>query len=233
VAIMAPMRVVSHHHALGPNSPWFAEDNGKRLAHDRELVVKHYPQLLYEMEDQQVARLRGQLLFVSDSGITTRVAVRIDFPDRYPELEPIAFDDENRFPAELDRHLLSDGRCCLWLPVRSRWKQSDPDALLAFLDEVALFFDRQLVYDATGRKNWPGGEYPHGRDGYIEFLIETLAIDRLKLDALAPALLNRTQPERSDPCPCGSGRKFKRCHAVRIWEVQKTIHSGLMTAILC
>jgi uncharacterized protein YecA (UPF0149 family) len=173
------------------------------------------------------------LLLLSDSGITTRVAVRIDFPDRYPELEPTAYDDENRFPPDLDRHLLRDGRCCLWLLARSRWKPYDPDALLTFLDEVALFFDRLLVHDATGRKKWPGGEYPHGRVGYIEFLMETLAVDRSKLDALAPAPLNRARPERNDPCPCGSGRKFKRCHALGIWQVQQTIHSELMTAILC
>ena len=28
-----------------------------------------------------------------------------------------------------------------------------------FLDEVAIFFDRQLVYDATGGKKWPGGDF--------------------------------------------------------------------------
>src|SRR5579863_1085353 len=164
---MDPMPVTLHRHALGPNSPWFTRDNGKRIAHDRELVAKNYPQLQYEIEEQQPVRLRGRLLFVSGSGITTSVAVRIDFHECYPGLEPKAYDDENTFPAELDRHLLPDGRCCLWLPARSRWKPYDPDALLAFLDEVAVFFDRQLVYDATGRKKWPGGEYPHGRAGYI------------------------------------------------------------------
>ena len=226
------MPVESYHHALGPNSPWFAKDNGKRLAHDRELVAMHYPQLLYQIEDQQPVILRGPLLFVSDSGITTRVVVRINFPNRYPDLEPTAYDDENMFPADLDRHLLRDGRCCLWLPARSQWKPYDSHALLAFLDEIALFFDRQLVYDATGRKKWPGGEYPHGHAGYIELLKETLAVDRRELEALASALLNRVPPERNDPCPCGSGRTFKRCHALGIWQVQQMIHPELMTAIL-
>jgi hypothetical protein len=230
---MDPMPVASAHHALGPNSPWFVRDNGRRLARDRELVAKHYPQLLYEIEEQQIVRLRGPLLFQSDSGITTRVAVRVEFPARYPEHEPTAYDDEGRFPPSLDRHILRDGQCCLWLPPRSRWKPYDPDALLPFLDEVALFIDRQLVYDATGSKEWPGGEYPHGRAGYGEFLREILAADRSKLDVLAPVLLNRTRPERNDPCPCGSGRKFKRCHALGIWQVQRTVQSDLMTAILC
>lgn len=226
------MRGASHHHAPGLNSPWFAIGDGRRLAHDRELVVQHYPQLSYEIEAQKLVRLRGPLVFVSDAGISVRVITRIDFPDRYPELEPIAYDDEKRFPVDLDRHLLQDGQCCLWLPARSRWRRNDPDALLAFLDEVAIFFDRQLVYDATGRKHWPGGEYPHGRAGYVEFLKETLAVDSSTLDAIAPALLNRTRPERNGPCPCGSGRKFKRCHALGIWQAQQTIHSQLMTAIL-
>jgi hypothetical protein len=179
-----------------------------------------------------MVRLRGLLLFGSDSGITTRVAVRLDFPARYPEQEPTAYDDEGRFPPGLDRHILRDGRCCLWLPPRSRWKPYDLDALLPFLDEVALFFDRQLVYEATGGKKWPGGEYPHGHAGYLEFLQETLTVDRSKIEALAPALLNRARPERNDPCPCGSGRKFKRCHALGIWQLQQTIDSMLMAEIL-
>lgn len=228
-----PTHVASHRRALGPNSPWFARDDGKRLAGDRELVRRHYPQLMYEIGEQAPVRLRGPLLLTSDSGITTRVAVRIDFPDRYPECEPIAYYDENRFAVDLDRHLLLHGRCCLWLPPRSRWKPGDPQALLKFLDEVALFFDRQLTFESTGRQRWPGGEYPHGHAGYIEFLKEILAVDRSKLNALAPALLNQACPERNRPCPCGSGRKFKRCHALGIWEVQRTVHPELMMAILC
>src|SRR6476660_6918457 len=114
------MRVASHHHALGVTRPWFAKDNGKRLGHDGELVAKHYPELRYETEEQRAVRLRGPLPLLSDSGITTTVGVRIEFPNCYPESEPIAYDDQKMFPADLDRHLLLDGRCCLWLPPRSR-----------------------------------------------------------------------------------------------------------------
>ncbi len=30
--------------------------------------------------------------------------------------------------------------------------------------------------------------------------------------AVAPAVTSRGQPGRNDPCPCGSGRKYKKCH---------------------
>jgi len=32
--------------------------------------------------------------------------------------------------------------------------------------------------------------------------------------ALSPATVRRDQPKvgRNDPCPCGSGRKYKACH---------------------
>ena len=224
------MRAASPHHAPGLNRHWFERDGGKRLAHDRELVAEQYPHLLYSTAER--VNLRGPLIFPSESGIMTRIAIRIDFPIWYPQCEPLAYDDEKRFPADLDRHLLTDWRCCLWLPTRSRWKPYDPDALLGFLDEVALFFDRQLIYDATGRKKWPGGEYPHRRAGYVEFLKETLVVDQSTLDALAPVLLNRLRPERNGPCPCGSGRKFKKCHALPIWDVQRTIPPEWMTNIL-
>jgi hypothetical protein len=165
---MIPVRVVLPRPGPGPSNPWFERDSGKRLAHDREIVAANYPQLVYRIDGGQRAQLRGPMLFRSEAGITTRVTVRVDFGDSYPQREPIAYDDDLRFPEGLDRHLLSGGRCCLWLPQRSRWKKDDGDALLAFLDEVAVFFDRQLIYDATGRKKWPGGQYPHGHAGYLE-----------------------------------------------------------------
>ncbi|OGN61351.1 MAG: hypothetical protein A3F09_03655 [Chlamydiae bacterium RIFCSPHIGHO2_12_FULL_49_11] len=33
-----------------------------------------------------------------------------------------------------------------------------------------------------------------------------------------------TQPERNDPCPCGSGKKYKKCCGVKKGLTQRSIH---------
>lgn len=41
---------------------------------------------------------------------------------------------------------------------------------------------------------------------------ELLAIEVRKAQALAAVLSCLPEPGRNDPCPCGSGKKFKKCH---------------------
>src|SRR5215469_8545188 len=59
----------------------------------------------------------------------------------------------------VDRDLGSDGQCCLWLDPESRWDSRESSALRLFLDELAVFFDRRLIYDLT--HEWPGRSYSH------------------------------------------------------------------------
>jgi hypothetical protein len=98
------------------------------------------------------------------------IAIRITFPRDYPESEPIAFDAAGRFPVSADRHIIKGGQFCLWLPPCSPWDRDDPRKLLRFLDEVTVFLERLLIFDATGGKIWPGDHYKHGAEGYEDDL---------------------------------------------------------------
>jgi hypothetical protein len=166
--------------------------------------------------------LEGQIRFVADCGIATPIRVRLTFPVDYPETEPRAFDAEDRFPHDADHHYFSDGQCCLWLDLASEWDSTDPEALLRFLDQLTLFFDRQLTYEATGV--WPGGERPHGWDSAtVDFVLELLNGDQQLLEALTPTLANRPATGRNSPCPCGSTRKFKRCHLETVERISRRV----------
>jgi uncharacterized protein YecA (UPF0149 family) len=57
---------------------------------------------------------------------------------------------------------------------------------------------------------WLEGEWE-----YEEELEEMLKVDREKPRHLIPSA-NLKKPGRNDPCPCGSGVKFKRCCIGRI-----------------
>ncbi len=192
---------------------WYELNNGVRLAYDRALIAKHYPSLAYDVNNETGrVDLQGPLRFVAACGIPTPVMVFVHFPFDYPHTEPRAYDRDQQFPHIADRHFYPDGQCCLWLPPESRWNKDDPDALCAFLDEVTIFFDRQLVYDAEGSGIWPGPQRSHGSKGYIEFVLEFMNGDQALLMTLAPVLSNIITVGRNSVCPCGSGQKYKRCH---------------------
>lgn len=195
--------------------PWYERGRGARSEHDRALVARFYPGLEFRIDDvRQKAILEGTITLVEeDCGVRTRIASRIEFPATYPKSEPEAFETGGRFERIPKRHIDPNGKCCLWLPPRSPWDPEDQDALRRFLDELAVFFHRQLVFDVTG--TWPGREWDHGDNGYLEYLLEELGGDPALLDALTRAV-PLSSGGRNAPCPCGSGRKYKRCHLNRV-----------------
>lgn len=208
------MRERYHLHGRTPrsNEPWHRRDGGARLAQDRATIAGVFPDLAWDVDDTAgSATLSGTISLVAEEcGVPTTLAVRVEFPRGYPKSEPRAYDDGDAFPHVPDRHFYPDGQCCLWLPPESRWDGDDPSGLRAFLEEVAVFFDRQLVCDATGV--WPGAARGHGFWGYVELVRDLLAGDDALVAVLAPVFAGSGAPGRNDPCPCGHGRKYKKCH---------------------
>lgn len=190
--------------------PWYERDRGARLEHERAIVNACQPGLQFKIDEAtRLASLEGMITIVeAECRIITPVQTRIDFHRDHPATEPIAYETGGRFQRGLERHLLSDGYCCLWLHPESRWDPEDPNALRVFLDELALFFDRQLIYDVTLK--WPGPAWGHGAKGYLEFAREQLSNDEVAVTLFLACL--RRPLDRNAECPCGSGRKYKRCH---------------------
>ncbi|MFY9619721.1 MAG: SEC-C metal-binding domain-containing protein [Pyrinomonadaceae bacterium] len=212
---------------------WFERAEGAtRLAYDQQLVAREYPSLSFRIDRESGdVYLEGNLVYRSESGIPTEVPVQVNFPFDYPNREPRAFDVAGLFEHSLDRHFANDeGACCLWLPPKSRWNPSDPDTLLTFLDEVVLFFHRQLIYDATGRKNWPGPQYGHRIDGYEQWIAEVFGKEDA-LRAFVPILNANLKVGRNDRCPCQSGRKFKRCHAEILEDIRRNVATTILSRL--
>lgn len=134
------------------------------------------------------------------------MATRVEFGGDYPASEPLAFETAHQFAWDQDRHIIpATGRCCLWLDPLSKWDPNDPDGLHAFLDQLALFFERQFIFEAKG--SWPGPSWDHGVFGYWDFIVEQIG----GVEA-ANRFLSGLSLARNDKCPCGSERRYKRCH---------------------
>ena len=110
---------------------------------------------------------------------------------------------QKRNIALINLHFYSDSSCCLGINrAVSRGFQ-----IKAFLHERVIPFFYRLSYvdkfgiDASGRDLWP--EYSHGDAGLMEYVMEISNIAR-------------SNPNRNDPCPCGSGKKYKKCHLDRV-----------------
>lgn len=214
---------------------WFEKGQGPaRLNRDKALILESYPNLEYHTDGETGALyLEGVFAYDSQSGIRDEIKIRVVFPFSYPEQEPRSYDAESHFPHTLERHFYNDGyhdgRCCLWLPPKSKWKPTDPDGLLVILDELALFFERQLIFDATGK--WPGSEYDHGYKGYQEWLEEMFDGDKRLVSLLGPVLGNQTRISRNDPCPCDSGRKYKKCHLFIVDQIRRQVDMRVLQAL--
>jgi SEC-C motif len=205
---------------------WYEKGEGSaRLAREK-LLVAEYPTLKYVAEEETgTLSLEGRFAYDSQSGIKDEIKVRVVFPFDYPDREPRAYDSDSHFPHTLERHFYddgyADGRCCLWLPPKSKWNPNDPESLRVFLDELAIFFERQLIFDATG--TWPGAEYDHGSNGYLQWIKEILENSEQLVEIFSTVLGGSAKLGRNKICPCGSGGKYKRCHLPTIDKIRKGV----------
>jgi hypothetical protein len=192
----------------------------ERIDADKELVLVEYPELrLVGSPRDADAKLEGPISIRWPSGTIDRIDARIVFPVCYPSIEPQAFEPGGRFVHDADGHFYPDARCCLWMDCETQWDEHDGNALLSYVDQVAIFFERQLIFEANGRRKWPGPARGHGRDGYLELLQERLGVEPNVLLELIPAFQDYQSFNKYIDCPCRSGKKFKWCHARAVHDL--------------
>ena len=212
---------------------WWEDDEGvDRLARDRQIVAEGHPALHHEVQADGGMAVVGDYIFTTDTGQQYRIPTRITFPDRYPTKEPLAFETGKRFPHEMDRHFYPDtGRCCLWLPVESDWQPGDPEALRTFLDQLGIFYLRQVMLDAGVTDVWPGPQRGHGAQGYVDALVEQWGMREDQVRRMRRALTGKIG--RNAPCPCGSRVRFRRCHQGFITRfIQRTERDHLVDYVM-
>ena len=197
---------------------WFERDEGdERLKRDRALIRHDYPDLKYGLNHRsKTVFLDGTITLRAECRIPTRIKTRVLFGDSYPDYEPIAYEMGHMFLHIANRHFFPDGACCLWLPEETQWKAREASALHSFLDQVATFFERQLIYDASPGKLWAWGQRGHGIEGYIEWVQETLGTDSSLITNFTGLLSGKEEIAPNSQCPCQSGKKYKHCHSRHI-----------------
>ncbi len=134
-------------------------------------------------------------------------SIRIDLDsfdqNGWPKVYEVGGDHERIAVREridsFDLHVYRDGSCCLGLQLLADRRTT----LREFMDEMVTPFFYRLGYtdrygiQAARQHLWD--EYGHGELGFQQYLssLADIAMQCLR---------------RNDPCACGSGRKYKRCH---------------------
>ena len=200
---------------------------------DLEWLASNFPELVYVPRDRNILgelhfcaafdRASGQLKqgnteehraignFLCDT-----FKVRIDLGDLEDNGWPRVYEVGERYIdiAEqnqcdvIDLHFYDNGACCLGLNYAAERNLTLERFILKL---VVPFFYRLSYTDRYGLSAaradlW--GEYSHRYAGVREYQVEILR-------------LAGNNPGRNQPCPCGSGQKYKRCHLDEVAAVMR------------
>lgn len=208
------------------------ETTGLRLDTVRAALAAYQPELRVTREGGVfIVRGRYQVHEQATVPRTTPPISMYDIEIRvtadFPKTEPRVFETGRRIPRDIDRHMFSNGRCCV--TVWEAWLATAPHvSFAAFLTgSLHEFFLSQFWYEVNGE--WPFGEWSHGVEGLEEAYAGALGIPhdgrlRAYLDVLC-----RQRPQGRRPCPCGSGRRLRDCHRERLMALHQKIPPPLAT----
>lgn len=198
-------------------------------------MLQAYPELEYMHIDETKKDIFQGTIFINHVEEKTKVhlvgkfGIKIVVDQYYPEKLPVVYDTNNSIDKDYI-HRYPDGELCLESITRLKLfsrKHSVKEFIDLFLINYLcsyLYFERYLTY--------PNGERPHGFIGEYDFLKEFFDVSIEQVVAILKYMLDNGI-KRNDLCPCGSGRKIKRCHGKQMIEIQNCIKkSGVEKIIL-
>lgn len=173
--------------------------------------VEQFCPTLHVFAERDGVTIRGTFPVRHDGQELDRYAIRIAFPDVYPEQLPMVREVGGRIPWDGDHHVFVDGVCCVLLnedrwwsfPLGARFR----DYLTGPLHNYLL---GQSIVAAGGE--WPFGAHEHGALGIIDFYTEKFGTADPKLVVRFLRQLGEGTVRGHLPCPCDSGRPIRHCH---------------------
>lgn len=165
------------------------------------------------------------------AGPISEYDIRVVLSDRYPISEPKVFEIGGRIPRSLDRHVNSNGECCI--AVWENWLiRAEDHSFKAFMDgPLYEFFLSQYWFEKTGK--WPFGEWTHGPMGLVEAYAHALGIPNEQTCLIYYLrLLSLDWPKGHWRCPCGSGKLLRHCHRDELMVLHERVPPRLAARML-
>ena len=183
----------------------------------------NYPNLHLYRGEHDGPEIRGTFPIRSVIGKELdRYQISIRFLAGYPNVLPEVRELGSRIPWYAEYHVNTNGTCCVLLaedrsrcfPIGAPFK--------VFLDGPVhdYFLGQSLV--ALGEP-WPFGEWGHGTEGIHEFYRELFGTDDKKTIVRFLRVLTKLTPKPHWGCPCGSGKKIRKCCQARIADFRRKV----------
>jgi len=189
----------------------------------REDLRALYPTLHLFIEADGTAVVAGTFPVRDPTGrVLDRYQVSITLPEDYPRSLPIVREVGGRIPWKPEFHVNANGTACVLLPD-DRWRCFPEGApFVQFLDGPLhdFFLGQSLV--ALGEK-WPFGQWSHGANGVYEYYQWLLGTDDAATITRYLRVLAKLNFKDHLECPCGSGRKIRRCCRAKVLDLRQKI----------
>ncbi len=185
-------------------------------------VQSVYPNLQMYRDGDQVL-IRGSFPVLHEEKVLDRYLIEIQLLPNFPKTFPIVREIGGRIPRTDDYHMNSaSGEACLFLPEEYWGEFSSKPSLLDFLNgPVRNFFIGQSLVEKG--EPWPFGFRPHGNMGIIEYYGEILGTSDLTQILKYIKLLSKLSMKGHWECPCGSGKRLRKCHFRQLVELRSRI----------
>ena len=203
--------------------PWHRSDPAY-FEKEKLEVERQYPGLRFRVAGDLVI-LEGDFPLVAEGKVRDRYSVQITLARDHPKSIPVVREVAGRIPRKPDRHINENGTCCVLLPDE-RWKSWPVGApLVDFLNgPVRNFFICQTLVESGDP--WPMEQLAHGADGIRASYAEFLGTDDVNVIRGYLACLAAKQVKGHWPCPCGSGKRLRHCHLMRVLDLRKKISTA-------
>lgn len=183
------------------------EANPNRWQEEKSIAAKLLNEFEAYIDGEGTAHLRGAFSVYSEHGhLYESVRLRIDYPSTFPfrNQSPSVYleSHRDRWKNGRDSHIEPNWRLCLFVPGESGVDFSLSSSLNDLFGITHTFLLKERVYQrrlvreqiSDDIAKWPGKARSHGIEGVREAIRDMGIVGR------------------NDPCPCGSGLKFKSCH---------------------
>ena len=189
---------------------WWHDADPTRWKQEQAIALQLLDDHEAGIDENRVAFIRGTFDVCSEHGHVYETAkLRIEYPANFPARNqpPSVYleSHRDRWRNSGDSHIESDWKLCLFVPGESGIEFEAASSLNDLFAVIHTFLFKQRIYQKrlareqiTGvAAKWPGEDRSHGERGIREAIKAMGGVGR------------------NDPCPCGSGKKYKKCHLRR------------------
>jgi hypothetical protein len=166
----------------------------------------------YRLVNEQLVAT-GMIARDREYGGSERLRVRLEYPDRFPLLEPRVYDHDHVFQPSAAGHQFPDFKLCLHFPERPEFTQDENALADEVLGAALNWMIKRNIFERNER-HWPGEAEPHGyAEPYKRLALERAAQGKgFMLPWVEFALATGNQSRGGAPCPCLSGAPLGACH---------------------